>query len=151
MADRRPTGRALAYPTDHILGVLDDPGRVPAALEALAADGVPAEAITVLAGLEADTAMGRLGRPRTLSERLVRLVRFTTMDQQPDLQLYEAAVADGRAVVAVHAPDADARRRARAALERSGAHFLNFYGRFYTEELSRWLGPELDLPAYLRR
>jgi hypothetical protein len=140
MSGSRTTGRALAYPTDHVLGVLDDPARVAAALEALAADGLPAEAVTVLEGADAEMAMGRLGRPRSLAQRLLRLVRFTTMDQQPDLQLYEAAVADS-----------EARQQARAALERSGAHFLNFYGRFYTEELTRWRGPELDLPEYLRR
>jgi hypothetical protein len=151
MSASRTTGRALAYPTDHVLGVLDDPARVAAALEALAADGLPAEAVTVLEGADAEMAMGRLGRPRSLAQRLLRLVRFTTMDQQPDLQLYEAAVADGRAVVAVHVADSEARHQARAALERSGAHFLNFYGRFYTEELTRWRGPELDLPEYLRR
>src|SRR5512135_1119980 len=151
MSEGRRTRRALAYPTDHVLGVLDDPARVPATLEALAAARFAPDAVTVLVSSGGGTTMGRLGRPRGLAQRLLRFVRFTTMDQQPDLQLYEAAVADGRAVVAVHVVDDEARRRARTALEGSGAHFLNFYGRFYTEELTRWQGPELDLPDYLRR
>jgi hypothetical protein len=32
-----------------------------------------------------------------------------------------------------------------------GAHFINFYARFATEELDPWRGPELDLPGALRR
>jgi hypothetical protein len=34
----------------------------------------------------------------------------------------------------------------RDALLTSGLHFLNFYGRWSTTEVSRWRGPELDLP-----
>jgi hypothetical protein len=73
------------------------------------------------------------------------------MDQMPDFRLYEAAIADGRAVIAVRARDGEVRRRVRDRLTSAGAHFMNFYGRLYTEEMSRWRGPELELPGYLRR
>jgi hypothetical protein len=73
------------------------------------------------------------------------------MDQMPDFLTYEAALRDGRSVVAVRARDRPAMLRARAVLEPAGAHFMNFFGRFSTEELSRWRGPELDVPDYLRR
>jgi hypothetical protein len=79
------------------------------------------------------------------------MIQFTTMDQMPDFRLYEAAIADGRAVVAVRVRDREVRRRVRDRLAAGGAHFMNFYGRLYTEELSRWRGPELKLPGYLRR
>jgi hypothetical protein len=32
-----------------------------------------------------------------------------------------------------------------------GAHFVNYFGRFATEEIARWRGPEPQLPDYLRR
>jgi hypothetical protein len=36
-------------------------------------------------------------------------------------------------------------------LARHGAHFQNYFGRFMTEEFSRWRGKEPDLPDHLRR
>jgi hypothetical protein len=45
----------------------------------------------------------------------------------------------------------DAKERARQALTGAGAHCLNFFGRFATEDVAPWRGPELPLPPYLRR
>ena len=74
-----------------------------------------------------------------------------TMDQMPDFLTYEAALRDGRAVVAVRAEDRPTMLRARDILVVADAHFMNFFGRLSTEELSRWRGPELAAPDYMRR
>ena len=79
------------------------------------------------------------------------MAQFVTMDQMPDFLTYEAALRDGRAVVAVRVRDRPSMLRARDVIETAGGHFQNFFGRFSTEELSRWRGPELELPDYLRR
>ena len=89
-------------------------------------------------------------RPNPLS-RLVRAVQFMSMDQLPDFLVYERAIDDGRAVVAVRVRD---RRRippVRATLERFGAHFMNYFGRLSTEEMSLWRGEEPAIPDVLRR
>jgi len=143
---------ALTYPTDHLLAVFDDPAAAHAAARALAADpGLPGDAVAVLEGAEAAERIDGLGRSHGPAVRLLRMIQFTTMDQMPDFRLYEAAIADGRAVVAVRVRDREVRRRVCDRLAAGGAHFMNFYGRLYTEELSRWRGPELKLPGYLRR
>jgi hypothetical protein len=54
-------------------------------------------------------------------------------------------------VIAVHVANRDAMVAARTVLDRYGAHFLNHYGRFHTEELSLWRGPEPEIPGALRR
>ena len=61
-----------------------------------------------------------------------------SMDQTPDLRLYEAALDDGRAIVAVHGGSRDRLLEARDILAANGAHFQNHFGRYATEELSRW-------------
>jgi hypothetical protein len=78
------------------------------------------------------------------------MVQFTTMDQMPDFRAYEAALIDGRTVVG---EEHVARNRQLVGVDpnASGLHFLNFYGRWSTVEVSPWRGPELDLPDYLRR
>ena len=74
-----------------------------------------------------------------------------TPDQAVDLAVYVAALRDGRAVLSVLVSGDDAKERARRALVGAGAHFLNFFGRFATEDVVPWRGRELPLPPYLRR
>jgi hypothetical protein len=74
-----------------------------------------------------------------------------TMDQMPDFLTYEAALRTGRAVLAVRVKDRRSMLAARDRLLEAGGHFMNFFGRFSTEEVVRWRGPELELPGYMRR
>ncbi len=142
--------RSLTYPTDHLLGVIDDPSAGDAAAARLADEGFMPGDVTLLRGPEDARRIDGLGRGGLLL-RLVRIVQFTTMDQMPDFRTYEAAIAAGRTVVAVRVRDPAAVRRTRDVLAAYGAHFMNRYGRFSTEEISPWRGPELRLPGYLRR
>ena len=83
--------------------------------------------------------------------RLRRAFDFTLMDQLVDFAAYERALRDGRAVVMVHVHGDAPKAAAREILKRHGGHFINYYGRFATEELDLWRGPEPDIPGYLRR
>jgi hypothetical protein len=143
---------AITYPTGRLLGVIDDPAAAERAAIALAAGpGLGADDVAVLAGPGGRDRLGRLGPPPSPISRFVRLFQFLLMDQTPDFLVYERAIDDGRAVIAVHVADRDAMQRARAVLEAHGAHFLNHFGRLYTEEVSMWLGPEPEIPDALRR
>ena len=73
------------------------------------------------------------------------------MDQLPDLAWYEAAVRDGGAVLMVRVRGDDRKRAAIAIVRQHGGHFLNYYGRFATEEISRWTGPEPEISDLLKR
>jgi hypothetical protein len=148
--------RTFTYPTDHLLAVVDDRSAARTLAEGLVAElgadgGLAAGAVTVLDGTPDADRIDGLGRAGGAWGRLLRIVQFMTMDQMPDFRLYEAAIEDGRAVVAVRVADRPTMLRVRDRLVAGGAHFLNFYGRYSTEELTRWRGPELDLPGFLRR
>ena len=67
--------------------------------------------------------------------RIRRALAFTLMDQLVDFAWYEWALRDGRAVVMVRVRGDAPKAHARAVLERHGAHFVNYYGRFATEEI----------------
>lgn len=141
----------LTYPTDHLLAVVDDPSAADAAVDRLLARGFDRPDVIVLRGPGGASRIDGLGSAGGPLRRLLRIVQFTTMDQMPDFRLYEAAIATGRTVVAVHVRDRERTILARDTLAAAGAHFMNRYGHFSTEELTRWRGPELDLPGYLRR
>jgi hypothetical protein len=141
----------ITYPTRKVLGVIDDPVQAREAVAALEATGVRWADIRILVGEDGRRDLATLGsRPNPLS-RAVRVFQFMSMDQLPDFLVYERALEDGRAVVAVHVANRAAMQAARVVLARFGAHFLNHFGRLSTEELSLWRGPEPEIPAALRR
>jgi hypothetical protein len=146
-----PRRAMITYPTRRLLGVIDDPAQGREAVAALEAAGVPAADIRLLEGTGGRAQLATLGTTPNALSRLVRAVQFMSMDQLPDFLVYERAIEDGRAVVAVHVTDRDAMLRARVVLERFGAHFLNHFGRFQTEELTLWRGPEPPIQDSLRR
>jgi hypothetical protein len=149
MADT--SDRFIAYPDRAVVAVIDDPAAAQVAARALQEDGFDHGAITVLEGPEGAARIDGLGRAHGLGSRVRRLLAFTVMDQLPDFVLYERALRDDRSVVMVRAPgDAD-KRRAHEILRANGGHFTNYYGRFATEELDLWRGPEPDIPDVLRR
>jgi hypothetical protein len=141
----------ITYPTRKLLGVIDDPDRARDAVDGLAAAGIPASDVRLLLGEEGRRDLATLGRRPNLLSRSVRVFQFMLMDQLPDFLVYERALLDGRAVIAVHVGDRATMQRVRGVLERFGGHFLNHFGRLSTEELTMWRGPEPEIPDALRR
>lgn len=143
--------RLIGYPTGWTLTVLDDESAAQTAVEELAASGIDDDHLVLLAGPQGPERLDRLGTNAGLSGRIRRTVQFMTMDQLPDLQVYEQAVAQGRPVVGIRVADTDERRRAVALLRRHGGHFINRFGAWATEEIVPWRGPMLEVPQHLRR
>jgi hypothetical protein len=143
--------RFIKYPTGRLYAVLDDPAAGGPAVEALVRLGVEPAAIEILRGDSAAAAFDGTGAHHGRLARLRRTVEFTLMDQMPDFAWYEAAIRDGRTVIAVRATNEAQRRRIVAALLDLGAHFVNYFGRFATEEHARWRGSEPAVPNLLRR
>lgn len=149
-----PRGAArpiITYPTRWLLAVIDDPVAATAAADALRSSGLDADRVRVLIGPDGRMNLGELGSSTSWLARIIRIIQFTTMDQMPNFPAYEAALDGGRAIVAVQASGRTELAAARVVLARHGAHFENYFGRFATEEFSRWRGPEPDLPSSRRR
>jgi len=147
LAPARPKGWLLGYPTDHLMGVLPSPAAVDAAIADLERAGITPDAIRVLVGEEAALRIDGRGTHHGVIARLYRLLQFTQMDQAPDFRRYEREARRGHPVIAVKETDAARRKTIRAILRAHAAHFTNFYGRFFTETLDPYAGPdEGDLP-----
>jgi hypothetical protein len=145
---RGPEDRPMIrYPLDWLLAVIDEPAAARRAAAALVEAGFEPENVRVLEGATADGSLADLPTSSGAIGQAIRLIQFMSMDQTPDLRLYEAALDDGRAIVAVHCGDRDRLLAARDILAANGAHFQNHFGRYATEEFSRWRGPELH-PAW---
>jgi hypothetical protein len=147
-----PTSRQfIGYPTNRLLAVIDDPADAAAAMAELQAGGIATRDLDILRGDEGADRMDGTGSIAGWLARLRRAFDFTLMDQLVDFAAYEQALRDGRAVVMVHVHNDDLKSVAHRILKRQRGHFINFYGRFATEELDPWRGPEPDIPGYLRR
>jgi len=145
------TRRMITYPTNRLLGVIDASEDATRAVDALVEAAFDPAGIVLLMGEEGRDRLGRLGHHPNAFSRVVRFLQFTLMDQTPDFLVYEHALLDGRAVIAVHVASRDRMLEAAAVLERHGAHFLNYFGRLSTEEISMWRGDEVAMPDALRR
>ena len=145
----RPPSRQLSA-TGHIFAVVDDPAAAPAIVHALVEAGVDPADVTMLRGTEGAARIDATGEHTGFRARVRQILSFLMVDQMPDFILYEAAVLDGRTVLAVRAT-AHSKGTIHDVLRSHGAHFINSYTRFATEELDLWRGPELRIPGVLRR
>jgi hypothetical protein len=138
----------LDYPERSVLAVLDDAAAVERAVAALRAAGIPDTDVVRLAGPTDAERFDATGR--SFATRLRRIVQFGLMDQMPALAWYEAAVREGRTVLAVRTITRPATLSVVAAFEAAGGHYVNRFGRLVTEEFVRWRGPEPKVPSLLR-
>lgn len=137
--------------TDHLLAVVDDPADAPGIIAELGRAGIEPNGVTLLRGAEGAARIDATGEATGVLARLRQAMSFTLADQMPDFILYEAALREGRAVLGVPVTSNEKKLPARRIRHDRGAHFINFFGRFMTEELDPWRGPELDIPDVLRR
>jgi hypothetical protein len=140
----------IGYPRGKILAVFDTAVAAGGALRALKALGIADADVERFAGAaDADRFDGSGARHGVLA-RVLRVMQFSLMDQLPTLAWYEAALRDGKVVLAVRGSDRAATLRVVAALRASGGHFINRFGRLATEELARWSGPEPRVPSVMK-
>jgi hypothetical protein len=131
-----------------VLAVFDD--RESADRAALAARTAGARVIERHEGAAAADAIDATGVRRGVIARVGRAVQFSVEDQMPALAWYEAALRDGRIVLAVPTSTREQTRAVVEALTGANGHFINRFGRLETEEFSRWRGPEPDISSLLK-
>ena len=142
--------RFIGYPNRQVLGVFDSHASADRALEALSAAGVPAGDIQRFSGPQDAERFDATGERHGIVARLRRIVQFSLMDQLPAMAWYEAALQQGRSVVAVRTTNGAETKRAVDAMKRAGGHFINRFGRLATEEFARWQGPEPPVASLMK-
>ena len=143
--------RFLGSARGRLLAVLDTDEAAGAAVEALTESGIEPARIEIFTGDDGAAAFDSSGGRHGPGARFLRTLQFTLMDQMPDFAYYEAAARQGRSVVSVRARNEAQMRQAVETLLEHGAHFINQFGLFTTEEFERWHGEEPKLPGYMRR
>ncbi|HEY6014203.1 MAG TPA: hypothetical protein VIU37_09345 [Candidatus Limnocylindrales bacterium] len=150
-SSRHERRRSVGYPTGRLMAVIDDPAAAAGAMAELVAAGIAPDDLELLRGAEGADRVDGTGGGGGPAGRLRRAIDFTLMDQLVDFVAYERALRDGRAVVLVRARDDPRKAAAVAVLRGRGGHFVNYFGRFATEEIDPWRGPEPEIADFLRR
>lgn len=140
----------IGYPRQKVLAVFDTPAAAQVGLRAVTAAGVGTHAIERFAGVADADRFDASGERHGVVARALRTMQFSLMDQLPAMAWYEAALRDGRTVVAVRTGDRAATLRVVEALRGAGGHFINRFGRLATEEFARWRGPEPRVPSLMK-
>jgi hypothetical protein len=131
-----------------VLAVFDD--RAGADRAAAAARLAGGHVVERFEGSLAADGIDATGERRGVVARVGRAVQFSVEDQMPALAWYEAALRDGRVVLAVPTSRRDQTLAVVDALRDAGGYFINRFGRLATEEFVRWRGPEPHVPSVLR-
>ena len=142
--------RFIGYPNRQVVGVFDQRAAADGAIATLIASGVRREDVETYAGASDAERFDSTGARHGLLARLRRVMQFGLMDQLPAMAWYEAALREGKSVVAVRTTSRPATLRVVEALRAAGGHFINRFGRFDTEEFARWQGPEPAVHDWMR-
>jgi hypothetical protein len=138
----------IGYPVGKVLAVFDRAADADRAIEGLRSLGV-ADVERFQGAADADR-FDATGQRHGAVARVLRTVQFSLMDQLPAMAWYEAALREGKTVLAVRTRNRAMTLRAVEVLKGAGGHFINHFGRAATEEFRRWQGPEPSVPSLMK-
>jgi hypothetical protein len=131
----------LVYPTDKVVGIVDDRDRLDAVRDALAAANTDSDRIEVLCGESGSERIDAAGDEGGVVASAIRTVQKALGEEATRLEKLNDAVDAGRSVVQVAIVDGDEdeqdedKRRIGRILHEGGAHDVAFYGSWAVEEL----------------
>jgi hypothetical protein len=140
----------IGYPVDKVLAVFDAAAEADRALEAVNVAGIADASVERFHGAADADRFDATGERHGPVARVLRTVQFSLMDQLPAMAWYEAALREGKTVVAVKTRSRSATLKVVEALRSAGGHFINQFGRAATEEFARWKGPEPNVPSLMK-
>lgn len=142
--------RFIGYPTGRVVAVFDSAAAASAAAEAVDALGVARQDIERFEGAADADRFDATGARHGPIARSLRYMQFSLMDQLPAMAWYEAALREGKVVLAIRTRSRAQTLQVVAALKAAGGHFINHFGRLSTEEFARWRGPEPKVVSLMK-
>jgi hypothetical protein len=136
-SDARKDSELILYPTNKVIGIIDDADDCKAALNDLKAAGFTVDEIEVLSGKEDALRLDPTGEEHGPLARFARWIQKAG-DMEPEhVRRHEQEVLAGHFGIGVSAKDPEAREKVRDILKAHNGHFINFYGQWAIEVMER--------------
>ena len=125
----------IFYPTNKVVGIIDEPDDCKAALLDLRAAGFTADEVEVLTGEEGAHRVDPTGEEHGRLGRIVRwLQKFGDMEPV-HVKRHEQELLAGHYGIGVIAKEPETREKVLKILKTHRGHFINFYGKWMIEAL----------------
>ena len=119
----------IPYPTNKVVGIIDDVDNAKAAVRDLRKAGFSATQIRVLTGKEGARRINARGDKHGVLPRMLRSIQKVLGDYEiPHATRHEREMLAGHFGIGVTARDKDDRKKALQILKSHRGHFINFYG-----------------------
>jgi hypothetical protein len=125
------------YPTNSVIGVVDNREDARSAIRQLKAAGFPEDKIGLLFGArDTEQVEGGTEEEEGFWGKITRMIQeFGDVDQDHK-EYHKQQLLAGHYLVTVHAEDDAARDRACDILKENNAHFINYYGEWAVDNLA---------------
>ena len=127
----------IFYPTNKVVGIIDDPSDCKAALHDLRDAGFTASDIEVLTGEEGAHRIDPTGKEHGLLARFVRFLDKAGDVDSDHIKRHEQEMLAGHFGIGVSAKEPEAREKVLEILKSHNGHFINFYGEWTIEGMER--------------
>ena len=119
----------IPYPTNKVVGIIDDVDNAKAAVRDLQKAGFSATQIRVLTGKEGARRINARGDKHGIWARMLRSIQKVLGDYEiPHATRHEREMLAGHFGIGVTVRDKDDRKKALQILKSHRGHFINFYG-----------------------
>jgi hypothetical protein len=135
LSDMHKDSDLIFYPTNKVVGIIDDPADCKAALKDLKAAGFTAAEIEVLSGKEDAQRLDPTGEEHGPLARFARWIQKAGDMEAEHVRRHEQEVLAGHFGIGVSAKEPEAREKVRKILKAHNGHFINFYGHWTIEVL----------------
>jgi hypothetical protein len=126
----------IAYPTNKVIGFIDDPSDAQAALRDLNAAGFTADEIEVLTGEEGARRIDVTGREHGLLARIVRSIQKLSNYESEHIKRHEQELLAGHFGIGVTPKRESDREQIAQILKSHNGHFINYYGEWAMQRLA---------------
>ena len=124
----------ISYPTNRVVGTIDEPGDAQAVVESLLETGFNLEEIEVLYGEEGLRRLDPTGKEHGLLARIQRAA-FHWNEEDKYLRQHVEDIQAGRFVIMTLAKEPEKREKVREILKSHGGHFIKFFGNWAIQSL----------------
>lgn len=133
--DRGERSDFISYPTNKVVGFINDPSDAQAAVRDLHAAGFTADEIEVLTGEEGAHRIDVTGREHGILARIVRSIQKIGDYESEHVRRHEQELLAGHFGIGVTAKREKDREQVRRILKSHNGHFINVYGEWAMEKL----------------